>query len=84
MLDRFGQLREVVPRLRHSLSHAALRRMMDRLRSGEVHSADPRIPSHVLAGLLEGSIAQDALTRSVVADMHGLRELEQRLKKRSR
>jgi hypothetical protein len=38
----------------------------------------------VLADLLEGSITQDMLIRSVVADMHELRELEESLGRRSR
>jgi hypothetical protein len=84
MLRRFGGTHALFPRLRPGLSHAALRRTVHRLRTGAVHSVDPRIPSHVLADLLEGSITQDMLIRSVVADMHELRELEESLGRRSR
>ena len=84
MLRRFGQIRETFPWLRPGLSHAALRRTVARLRSGAMPSIDSRIPAHVLADLLEGSIAQDMLIRSVTADMDELTELEQRLGRRTR
>ena len=84
MLRRFAQVRELYPRLLPGQGHAALRRTVNRLRTGAIHSVDPRIPSHILADLLEGSIAQDLLIRSAVDDMEGLKELEEKLGKRSR
>jgi hypothetical protein len=80
LIRRFAQVRELFSRLRPGVSNAALRRTMHRLRTEAIHSLDPRIPSHVLADLLEG----DMLIRSVVADMHELRELEESLGRRSR
>ncbi len=41
---------------------------MARLRAGKIHNVDPRIPSHVLADLIEKSIAQDMLVESVVQE----------------
>jgi hypothetical protein len=58
------------------------RRAAARLRSGKMPGIDSRIPASVLAGLLEGSIEQDQMIRDIVADMHGLTELEQRLSRR--
>jgi hypothetical protein len=84
MLHRFSEVREVFPWLRPGLSHAALRRTVNRLRTGAIHSIDPRIPSDVLADLLENSIAQDTLIRSVRTEMEELRELERRLGRRTR
>jgi hypothetical protein len=72
------------PRLAPGLSHAEVRRTINRLRSGAIRSTDPGIPSHVLADVLEGAIAQDQLIRDLVADMHSLRELEERLGRRAR
>jgi hypothetical protein len=47
-------------------------------------SIDSRIPSFVLADLLEGSIEQDLLLREVVGDRNSLRALEERLGRRTR
>ena len=77
-----AQAKDLFPRLRPNLSHARLRRAVARLRSGAMPSIDSRIPASVLADLLEGSIEQDVLIRESVADMHELRELEQRLRRR--
>jgi hypothetical protein len=74
MLYRFGQAREVVPWLRPGLSYSALRRTAARLRAGTIHNIDPRIPSYVLADMIEKSIAQEMLVRSVLMEM---RELDQ-------
>jgi hypothetical protein len=84
MLRRFAGATRLYPRLAPGLSHAEVRRTINRLRSGAILSTEPGIPSHVLADLLEGSIAQDTLIREVVAEMDELKELERRLGRRSR
>jgi hypothetical protein len=84
MLRRLSGETRLYPRILPGVSHAEVRRTINRLRTGATHSADPRIPSHVLADLLEGSIAQDMLIRSTVDEMNELTELERRLGKRSR
>jgi cation diffusion facilitator CzcD-associated flavoprotein CzcO len=82
LLSRFGQVRETYPWLRPHCSHAELRRIVARLRSGAMPSIDSRIPAHALADLLEGAMEQDLIIRETVAEMHELTELEQRLKRR--
>ena len=84
LLRRFAAETRLYPRLAPGLTHAEVRRTINRLRSGAFHSPEPGIPSHVLADILEGAIAQDQLIRDVVADMHSLRELEERLRRRAR
>lgn len=59
MLRRFPGVTRLYPRLALGITHAEVRRTIKPLRTGTMHSADPRIPSHALADLLEGSIAQD-------------------------
>lgn len=75
MLSRFSQVREVVPWLRPGLSHAALRRTVARLRAGKIHNIDPRIPSHVLADLIEKSIAQDLVMQTVIEEAREYRQM---------
>ena len=77
MLKRFSQVREVVPWLRPSLSHSALRRTVARLRAGKTHNIDPRIPSHVMAGLIEKSIAQDLMMQTVIEEAREFRQMFQ-------
>ncbi|HEV7571192.1 MAG TPA: hypothetical protein VGQ21_06800 [Thermoanaerobaculia bacterium] len=84
LLRRFAAETRRYPRLAPGVTHAEVRRTINRLRSGAIHSTEPGIPSHVLADILEGAIAQDQLIRDVVADMHSLRELEERLRRRAR
>jgi hypothetical protein len=84
MLRRMAGQTQLYPRLGPGVTHAQVRRTINRLRSGATHSLEPDIPSHILADVLEGSIAQDTLIREVVAEMHELTELERRLKRRSR
>jgi hypothetical protein len=84
MLRRFAGVTRLYPRLAPGVSHAEVRRTINRLRCGATHSLEPDIPSHILADVLEGAIAQDQLIRDVVADMHSLRELEERLGRRAR
>src|SRR5436309_15943812 len=72
MLRRFGSTPRIYPRLAPGVTQAEVRRTITRLRSGAIHSTEPGIPSHVLADLLEGAIAQDTMIREVVADMHDL------------
>jgi len=77
MFRRFSQPREVVPRARPGLSHSALRRTAARLRAGKIHNIDPRIPSHVMADVIEKSIAQDLMVQQVVDEAHELRQMFQ-------
>jgi hypothetical protein len=84
MLRRMAGQTQLYPRLGPGVTHAQVRRTINRLRSGATHSLEPDIPSHILADVLEGSIAQDTLIREVVAEMDELTELERRLKRRSR
>jgi hypothetical protein len=46
-------------------SHAELRRTVARLRSGQIHSLDPRFPSQLLANLIEESIVQDLVIKQI-------------------
>jgi hypothetical protein len=84
LLRRFAAETRLYPWLAPGVTHAEVRRTINRLRSGAIHSTEPGIPSHVLADILEGAIAQDQLIREVVADVHSLRELEERLGRRAR
>src|SRR5947208_14931842 len=84
MLRRLGSTTRLYPRLAPGLTHAEVRRTINRLRSGAMPSPEPDIPAHALADILEGAIAQDTMIREVVADAKGLTELERRLTKRSR
>jgi hypothetical protein len=84
MLHRFAGETRLYPRLAPGVTHTQVRRTINRLRSGATHSLEPDIPSHILADVLEGSIAQDTLIREVVAEMNELKELERRLTRRSR
>ena len=84
MLRRMAAETRLYPRLLPGVHHTDVRRTINRLRSGAIHSIDPRIPSHVLADLLEGSLAQDTLYRELAADGQELKELEERLARRSR
>jgi len=84
MLRRFAAETCIYPRLPPGLSNAQVRRTINRLRIGAIQSPFPRIPSHILADLLEGSLAQDMLIREAAADINSLRELEEKLKRRAR
>ena len=84
MLHRMAGETRVYPRLAPGVTHAQVRRTINRLRSGATHSLEPDIPSHILAEVLEGAIAQDTLVHEVVAEMEELAELARRLKRRSR
>ena len=90
VLKRFSQAREVVPWLRPGQSHSALRRTVARLRAGKIDNLDPRIPSHVLAGIIEKSIAQDLMMQTVIEEareykqmVHECKEKEERARGRS-
>src|SRR5207253_6263017 len=75
ILRRFSQVKEVVPWLRPGLSHSALRRTVARLRSGAIRSIDPRIPASALAAVIEKSIAQDELIKSIAMEMNEERQM---------
>lgn len=77
MFKRFSQVREVVTWLRPGLSHSALRGKAARLRAGKIHNIDPRIPSHIMAGLIEKSIAQDLMVQQVVDEAREFRQMVQ-------
>ena len=84
MFGRVAGQTQLYPRLGPGVTHAQVRRTINRLRSGATHSLEPDMTSDVLADVLEASIAQDTLMREVVAEMDELTELERRLKRRSR
>jgi hypothetical protein len=69
MLQRFSSATVLVPWLRPGLSYSALRRTAARLRAGAIRVVDPRIPPHVLADVIEKSIAQEMLVKSVAMEM---------------
>jgi hypothetical protein len=69
MLQRFSSVTVLVPWLRPGLSHADLRRTAARLRAGVIRVIDPRIPPDMLADVIEQSIAQELLVKSVAAEM---------------
>src|SRR3954451_11193901 len=56
MLRRIAGERQIYPRLGPGVTHAQVRRTINRLRSGATHSLEPDIPSPILADVLEGSI----------------------------
>lgn len=84
MFHRVAGQTQLYPRLGPGVTHAQVRRTINRLRSGATHSLEPDMSSDILADVLEGSIAQDTMMREVVAEMDELTELERRLKRRSR
>ena len=75
MFRRFSQAREVVPWLRPGQSYSALRRPVARLRAGKIHNIDPRIPSHMLADIIEKSIAQDLMMQTVIEEARELKQM---------
>ena len=77
MFRRFSQAREVVPWLRPGQSYSALRRTVARLRAGKIHNIDPCIPSHVLADIIEKSIAQDLMMQTVIEEARELKQMFQ-------
>ena len=83
MLRRMGQVRHLAPWLVDpDPDYAALRRTVHRLRTGAIHSLDPRIPSRVLADLIERSIAQDMLVKSIARDMHEYKEISREVEEK--
>jgi hypothetical protein len=84
MFLRVAGQTQLYPRLGPGVTHAQVRRTINRLRSGATQSLEPDMTSDVLADVLEGSIAQDTLMRQVVEEMEELAELARRLKRRSR
>ena len=75
MLERFSQVREVVPWLRPGQSHSALRRTAARLRSGAIRGLDPHITPSALAAAIEASVAQEELVKSVALEMMEYRRM---------
>jgi len=75
MLQRFSQVREVVPWLRPGQSHADLRRTAERLRSGAIRVIDPRVSPHLLADIIEKAIAQEMLVKLVAMEMNEYRQM---------
>jgi hypothetical protein len=75
---------QLYPRLGPGVTHAQVRRTINRLRSGATHSREPDLTSDTLAEVLEGAIAQDKLRHEIVAEMEELAELARKLKRRSR
>ena len=83
-LRRVSEVTWLYPRLAPGVHPAEVRRTIHRLRTGAIQSIDPRLPSHVLADVLEGSLAQDTLIRELAEDGNELKELGERLGRRSR
>jgi hypothetical protein len=69
MLQRFSSVSVLVPWLRPGLSHSALRRTAARLRAGAIRVVDPRVSPVLLADVIEKSIAQEQLAKSVAMEM---------------
>lgn len=82
MLDRFSSVTVLVPWLRPGLSYSALRRTAARLRAGAIRVADPRIPPHLLADVIEKSIAQELLVKSVATEMIEYSRMAQEIRER--
>jgi hypothetical protein len=82
MLQRFSSVPVLVPWLRPGLSHADLRRTAARLRAGTIRVIDPRIPPSVLADVIETSIAQELLARSVAMEMIEYSRIMQELREK--
>ncbi len=90
MLRRFSEhtlkvqaLGIMAPLMPPGETYASMRRRVERLRAGKVRGLDPRIPPLLLADLMELSIEREIITRSVVADMKGLTDLERKINGRS-
>lgn len=83
MLQRFSEVRVVVPWLRPGMSHSQLRRTAARLRAGVIHPADPHIRPSMLADVIEQAIVQDLMVRSVVREMFELSRMERRMARRT-
>ncbi len=64
-------------------TYAGMHRKIERLRAGKVSGLDPPIPPLLLADLMELSLEREIITRSVVADMKGLTDLERKINGRS-
>ncbi|HEX7678546.1 MAG TPA: hypothetical protein VF713_10510 [Thermoanaerobaculia bacterium] len=69
ILRRLGQKQELALSLPLGTDLASFRRMVARLRSGEIHSTDPLLPSWLFADLIEKSIEEDLRVRSVTNDL---------------
>jgi hypothetical protein len=79
MLRRFGQVHYIAPRMPPWETYTSMRRKVARLRAGKVRGLDPWLPPEALADLMEQSIEQDMLIRSVAAEMKEMPELERRI-----
>jgi hypothetical protein len=75
MLQRFGEVKEIVPWLRPGQSYAELRRTAARLRNGTIRPIDPRLSPIQLAEIIEKTIAQEMLVKSVATEMFEYRQL---------
>jgi hypothetical protein len=82
MLQRFSSVPVLVPWLRPGLSHSALRRTAARLRAGAIRVVDPRIPPHVLADMIEKSVAQELLAKSVAMEMLAFNQMVQEFREK--
>jgi len=82
MLERMSGVTELVPWLRPGLSHSALRRTADRLRSGAIRVIDPRVSPHLLADIIEKAIAQELLVKLVAREAIEYRELHRAMQEK--
>ncbi len=69
ILRRLGQIPELALWFPPGTDLAVFRRMVARLRSGEIQSTDPLLPSWLFADMIEKSIEEDLRVRSVANDL---------------
>jgi len=82
MLQRFSSVEELVPWLRPGQSYSDLRRTAARLRAGAIRVIDPRISPQILADVIEKSIAQELLVKSVAMEMSQFNQMLQELREK--
>jgi hypothetical protein len=83
ILRRSGQIPELALWFPLGTDLAALRRMVARLRSGEIHSTDPLLPSWLFADMIEKSINEDMRVRSVVRNIFERSQMELELEQQA-
>src|SRR5437879_12957675 len=82
MRGGFGQVHYVLPLMPPWQTYAGMRRAIARLRAGKVRGLAPWVPPEALADVMEQSIEQTMLIRSVVAEMNEMPEIERKINER--